>query len=91
MLKSLFIIKTFIGTITQVPPMYSAIKVDGRPLYKYARSGKVVEVPKRQVEIFYIKLLEKTESILNKDFIKSSNYFYPINTYILKVSNDGLE
>ena len=39
----------------------------------------------------YIKLLEKTESILNKDFIKSSNYFYPINTYILKVSNDGLE
>lgn len=41
--------------------MYSAIKVDGRPLYKYARSGKVVEVPKRQVEIFYIKLLEKTE------------------------------
>ena len=55
------VIKTFIGTITQVPPMYSAIKVDGRPLYKYARSGKVVEVPKRQVEIFYIKLLEKTE------------------------------
>lgn len=55
------VIKTFIGTITQVPPMYSAIKVDGRPLYKYARSGKEVEVPKRQVEIFYIKLLEKTE------------------------------
>ena len=55
------VIKTFIGTITQVPPIYSAIKVDGRPLYKYARSGKEVEVPKRQVEIFYIKLIEKTE------------------------------
>ncbi len=55
------VIKTFIGTITQVPPIYSAIKVDGRPLYKYARSVKDVEVPKRHVVIFYIKLIEKTE------------------------------
>ncbi len=53
-------IEKFIGTITQVPPIYSAIKVDGRPLYKYARAGKTVEVPKRQVQIFYIKLIEKT-------------------------------
>ncbi|MGN1280924.1 MAG: tRNA pseudouridine(55) synthase TruB, partial [Succinivibrio sp.] len=55
------VIPTFVGTITQVPPMYSAIKVDGRPLYKYARSGKEVEIPKRQVQIFYINLLEKSE------------------------------
>ena len=53
-------ISRFIGTITQVPPMYSAIKVDGRPLYKYARAGKTVEVPKREVQIFYIKLIDKT-------------------------------
>ncbi len=53
-------IEKFVGKITQVPPIYSAIKVDGKPLYKYARAGKEVEVPSREVNIFYIKLLEKT-------------------------------
>ncbi|SFK10743.1 tRNA pseudouridine(55) synthase TruB [Succinivibrio dextrinosolvens] len=54
-------INRFVGDITQVPPIYSAIKVDGRPLYKYARAGKSVEVPSREVTVFYIKLLDKTE------------------------------
>ncbi len=54
------VIKGFEGTITQIPPLYSAIKVDGRPLYKYARAGRSVEVPSREVQIFYIKLIEKT-------------------------------
>lgn len=54
-------INKFVGDITQVPPIYSAIKVDGRPLYKYARAGKSVEVPSREVTVFYIKLLDKTE------------------------------
>lgn len=58
--RVLAVIDQFVGTITQVPPMYSAIKVNGRPLYKYARSGKDVEIPKRQVQIFYINLLETT-------------------------------
>lgn len=42
---------TFIGTITQVPPLYSAVKVDGRKLYEYARAGEPVERPERQVTI----------------------------------------
>jgi tRNA pseudouridine55 synthase len=54
-------IKKFVGDITQVPPIYSAIKVDGKPLYKYARAGKSVEVPSRDVTVFYIKLLDTTE------------------------------
>ncbi|SFS79669.1 tRNA pseudouridine55 synthase [Succinivibrio dextrinosolvens] len=54
-------INKFVGDITQVPPIYSAIKVDGKPLYKYARAGKSVEVPSRDVTVFYIKLLDKTE------------------------------
>ncbi|WP_202107719.1 tRNA pseudouridine(55) synthase TruB [Succinivibrio dextrinosolvens] len=54
-------IKKFEGDITQVPPIYSAIKVDGKPLYKYARAGKSVEVPSREVTVFYIKLLDTTE------------------------------
>lgn len=43
--------KTFIGPLEQFPPMYSAIKVDGEPLYKKARKGIVVEVKARPVEI----------------------------------------
>ena len=52
-------IESFLGEITQVPPIYSAIKVDGRPLYKYARKGQEVEVPSRQVQIFSIDILDK--------------------------------
>ncbi|MDO5013567.1 MAG: tRNA pseudouridine(55) synthase TruB [Lactobacillaceae bacterium] len=39
------------GDIVQIPPMYSAIKVNGKKLYEYARSGETVERPKRHVHI----------------------------------------
>ena len=39
------------GEITQIPPMYSAVKVNGRRLYEYARKGETVERPKRQAQI----------------------------------------
>jgi len=42
----------------QVPPIYSAIKVNGKKLYEYARQGKQVEVKAREIEIFQMKLLE---------------------------------
>ena len=42
----------------QKPPMYSAIKVDGKKLYEYAREGISIDVPTREIEIFDIKLLE---------------------------------
>lgn len=41
----------FLGKIDQVPPMFSAIKVDGQPLYKRARKGEMIEVKPRRVEI----------------------------------------
>lgn len=47
----------FIGTIEQIPPIYSAIQVDGKRLYKLAREGKQVDVPSRQVEIEKIDVL----------------------------------
>ncbi|MCS4487663.1 tRNA pseudouridine(55) synthase TruB [Streptococcus sciuri] len=43
---------SFIGSITQIPPMYSAVKVNGKKLYEYARTGQVVERPERQVTIY---------------------------------------
>jgi len=47
----------FQGEIQQVPPMYSAVKVDGRPLYKAARAGKVVDRPPRRVTIHQLEVL----------------------------------
>lgn len=50
--------KQFIGKIMQKPPMYSAIKLNGQPLYKLARRGIEVERAERPVEIYNIKLLQ---------------------------------
>lgn len=50
---------TFKGEIEQVPPIYSAVKVNGKHLYEYAREGIEVERPKRQVEIFQYDLLNE--------------------------------
>lgn len=54
------ITQKFIGQLEQTPPMYSAIKLDGKPLYKLAREGKVVPREKRAIIIESIKL-EKIE------------------------------
>jgi len=48
----------FIGTINQLPPMYSALKYKGKPLYSYARDGINIPRPKRKVIIHIIELLE---------------------------------
>lgn len=47
----------FIGKQEQIPPIYSAIKVNGKKLYEYARKGEKVEIKPRQIEIYDIKLL----------------------------------
>ena len=44
-------LQQFKGIITQIPPMYSSVKVKGRKLYEYAREGLIVERPSRQVRI----------------------------------------
>ena len=52
------ILNMFVGKQEQVPPIYSAIKVNGKKLYEYARKGQKVELKPRQIEIYDIKLLE---------------------------------
>lgn len=47
----------FIGKIMQTPPVYSAIKINGRPAYELARKGQNVEIKPRQIEIFRLELL----------------------------------
>jgi tRNA pseudouridine55 synthase len=51
------VIAQFIGVIDQVPPMYSALKIDGKRLYALAREGQIVERKSRQVEIYQIELI----------------------------------
>ena len=50
------ILKSFIGKIKQMPPKYSAIKVNGKKLYEYARKGQEVEIKPREVEIYNIEI-----------------------------------
>jgi len=56
--KVVNVLNQMIGKQKQVPPIYSAIKVNGKKLYEYARQGKQVEVKAREIEIFQMKLLE---------------------------------
>jgi tRNA pseudouridine55 synthase len=52
------VLDRFMGPITQVPPMHSALKKDGKPLYVYARGGETVEREPRQVTIHDLELLD---------------------------------
>lgn len=58
------ILMSFLGKSKQIPPMYSAVKVNGKELYKYARNDIEVERKARDIEVFEMKLLS-----LNKDEI----------------------
>ena len=51
------VLKQFIGRQKQTPSIYSAIKVNGKKLYEYARNNIQVQIPKREIEIFDIELL----------------------------------
>lgn len=54
------VLPRFTGEIRQLPPMYSAVKVGGKKLYEYARSGKSIERNARQVTIYALELMEQT-------------------------------
>ena len=51
-------IKSFIGEQEQIPPMYSAIKVNGKKLYELAREGKVIERKARRINIYNIEIID---------------------------------
>ena len=75
------------GAITQIPPMYSAVKVNGRKLYEYARAGQEVERPQRQVTIYSF---ERTSPISYED--KLARFTFRVKcskgTYIRTLSVD---
>ncbi len=76
-------INSFKGTITQTPPIYSALKVNGKALYQYARDGEEVAIKSRDVCIHEIELLEYVASDIVKIRVLSSK-----GTYIRTLAND---
>lgn len=52
------VLKTFIGKQKQIPPIYSAIKINGKKAYEYARKGQTVELEPRDIEIYRIDLIK---------------------------------
>ena len=58
------ILQQFTGEISQIPPMYSALKKDGKPLYELARKGETVERKARKITIYNLDLLDYTEDTL---------------------------
>ncbi len=61
------VLSRFRGEISQIPPMYSALKKDGQPLYKLARQGVEIEREARTIVIHELRLLEYTETSLTLD------------------------
>ncbi|XZF77370.1 tRNA pseudouridine(55) synthase TruB [Bacillus sp. AL-1R] len=70
------------GEIRQIPPMYSAVKVNGKKLYEYARAGIEVERPTRTVTIFEIILLDDREVFEGETISFKFEVFCSKGTYI---------
>lgn len=65
------LVRTCIGKQLQTPPMYSAIKVNGKKLYEYARNGDEVEVAPREVEIYDIEFSDYNRETKELKFVVS--------------------
>lgn len=77
-------LENFTGALKQTPPMFSALKKNGVPLYKLARQGKSLELEKRDIFIHYIRLLEFDE--INKECLVEVKVTK--GTYIRSLAND---
>jgi len=72
----------FVGTIDQYPPVFSALKKDGKRLYEFAREGVEVEIPTRKVNIRSFELTQKAIPKVDFKVICSKG------TYIRSLAND---
>ena len=68
-------LNSFLGTSIQTTPIYSAVKVNGKKLYEYAREGLYVELPKREINITNIELISyKEDEIIFKTTVSKGTY-----------------
>ncbi|HEX8756830.1 MAG TPA: tRNA pseudouridine(55) synthase TruB [Steroidobacteraceae bacterium] len=75
-------LRGFIGVQQQVPPMYSALKRDGQPLYRLARAGVTVERAARQIEIFELSEVSRADDAIELDVLCSKG------TYVRTLAED---
>ena len=80
--KILKVLQQFTGDIQQVPPMYSALKKEGRPLYELARKGIEIEREARPIHILAIQLIEFSQQSITFDITSSKG------TYIRVLGED---
>jgi tRNA pseudouridine55 synthase len=74
--------RQFIGTINQIPPLHSAIKVDGRRAYELAREGKDIELKAREIVISEFEIISIEKSQINFRVVCSKG------TYIRSLARD---
>lgn len=72
----------FIGEIRQLPPMFSALKHQGQPLYRYARAGKTVERAERTVSVYSLQLLDYETPLVHIDLEVGKG------TYVRTIAHD---
>lgn len=83
-------LERFKGEITQTPPIFSAIKVNGRRAYDLARKGETVEIPQRQVTIYSLDLLDYTyPDIRIRVHVSSGTYIRTLAEDVGKVLGTG--
>lgn len=69
------VLNTFLGHSIQTTPIYSAVKVNGKKLYEYAREGKSIELPKREIDIKNIELISyQKDEIKFKTTVSKGTY-----------------
>lgn len=80
-------LKKFECSYDQEVPIYSAVKINGKKLYEYARNGEIIELPKRRVEIYSLELISDVEYKDNKTIFKI-RCSVSKGTYIRSLIND---
>jgi tRNA pseudouridine55 synthase len=81
-------LQQFTGEIDQIPPMYSALKHNGRKLYELAREGKTIERKARRITIFELKLLPYSDAEISKPDQLRLEVFCSKGTYIRSLAED---
>lgn len=76
------VLQQFIGELTQIPPMYSALKHQGKPLYEYARAGIEIERLARPIRIDQLSLVSYTANVIQFDVLCSKG------TYVRTLGED---
>ena len=82
------VLNSFIGKSIQTTPIYSAVKVNGKKLYEYAREGKSIELPKREIEVTSIELISHSkDEITFKTTVSKGTYIRALISDICKKLN----